>query len=279
VKALYGSPCAFGSCAEKLDGTFLCWDDMLHYPDKTLPPPITLVAPPGRTIESVARGEKLTCTRQDDGSVACQGQFAAGSETLVVGVDGAGVIGALKGKKATLIAAGTGHACARIDDGSVVCWGTNDFGELGFIGTNAPPGVPGLPANVAQLGAGQHFSCARTDDGAVYCWGAMQGDTASPPTRVAGLPPVIDMGVAEHNVCARAYDDALYCWGDDAGGQSGVLPAMMTVAPTRVGGITGTVRELGPSGIAYYARTTDGKVWGWGIFGGDTNEAPHVIAN
>ena len=279
VKALYGSPCAFGSCAEKTDGSFYCWDELGKFPDPPDPP--ALVTMPGHAIVSVARGAKLICTLADDGSVGCSGDYDGEGDTTELGVAADGSPTGLVGKRATQIAAGTGHACAVIDDGTVTCWGNDGHGELGAMGS-APDAVPGIDGTVAEVGAGLHFSCARTDEGAVYCWGTMlpdDGNPMIPPTLVADLPPVIDMGVAEHNVCARAYDDSVWCWGDDLGGQSGVVPEVRSVPPTRLVGITGKVIELAPSSIGYYARTTDGKVWAWGITGPSQDLSPKVISD
>jgi alpha-tubulin suppressor-like RCC1 family protein len=277
VKALYASPCAFSTCAEKTDGSFLCWNDLAPYmmPD---PGPQPLVAPSGLAIASVAQGAAFVCTLDAASTVACTGVYAKSTDMTVFGVANDGSIPALAGKKVKRIAAGTTHACAILPEGGATCWGTNDKGELGAIGS-APAMVPGIPNNLDQIGAGESFACARTTDDEVYCWGSMApGSNPESPHLVADLPPVVDMGVAEHNVCARDYDDAVWCFGDDAGGQSGVQPAVNAVAPTKLEGITGEVTELAPGSINYFARTADGNVWAWGITG-EPNELPHVIGH
>ncbi|MFO0547698.1 MAG: hypothetical protein U0271_04870 [Polyangiaceae bacterium] len=277
VKALYGSPCGFSICAQKIDGSFLCWDDFaaITGPD---PGPTTLTAPSGLAIQSVVFGEHFKCTLDTAGAVACSGSYEKITGSAVFGVAEDGSITALAGEKVKRLAAGTSHACALLEEGGATCWGTNGQGELGAI-DEAPAMVPGIPDDLDQIGAGLTFACARSTDDEVFCWGSMApGSSPTAPERVVGLPPVVDMGVAEHNVCARDYDNAVWGWGDDEGGQSGVEPPVMSVPPTKLQGIVGEVTELAPGSINYHARTADGNVWSWGITG-DQNEFPHVVGH
>jgi alpha-tubulin suppressor-like RCC1 family protein len=143
--------------------------------------------------------------------------------------------------------------------------------ELGLKGQSEPVPVPGLPADIVQIGAGYELSCARTHGGEVYCWGTYTGQSSFAPAHVESLPSIFDLVVGEHHACGRDARNQLWCWGDNQSGQA--APPTLTmdnegiVPPSVVEGIEGELVEVSGGDLSTFARTSDGKIWGWGGHG------------
>ncbi len=150
------------------------------------------------------------------------------------------------------VVTGVTHTCVRRARGGVACWGQNGNGELGRGTMGAPIPIPGpvtVIGRAVRLAAGAGHTCYVNDLGELYCWGdnglGQLGDGSTTrralPTRVLGIPPVIDVAAGANHTCART-STALYCWGRNVEGQLGLGD---TLSPRTTPQLVGTA----PSGI------------------------------
>jgi alpha-tubulin suppressor-like RCC1 family protein len=192
----------------------------------------------------------------------------------------------------TQITSGVRHVCARMSDGTVRCWGDNTTGALGVPIADASAGVGIAPvvgiAGVTQVSASEDVTCVLLGDGSVSCWGANDraqlgldadsgtNDSAPHPTpsRVALPGPATEIDVMPGGACAVLASGGIWCWGangsvddqllarsslpDATYGAPGLADRLTPLAPSRVGGESGT----------RYALTPDGKVMSWGYTSG-----------
>ena len=178
----------------------------------------------------------------------------------------------------TQIAAGNYHVLALRNDGTVAAWGLNNAGQLGDGTTStatSPVTVKGL-TNVVQVAAGglpgyAGHSVALTADGSVWTWGygksgqLGQGSrTSNPtPTKVTGLPQIVQVAANGDDTYAVGKDGSLWAWGDNSYGQMGNPNAGHTQdSPIQVN-LTG-VTQVAAGGTHVLALTSDGTAWGWG---------------
>ena len=197
------------------------------------------------------------------------------------------------------IATGNLTSCAILANGRVACWGDNRFGQAGsqrrVVGAPCyqpceavPYIVPTDMGRVVNLSMGRWHACAVNRQGAVYCWGAngynqtgaVSDDVpcsiyrracVREPTRVQGLPPIVDIALGEHHSCALDEQGSVWCWGDNEKGQLGIGQAGITTregattsnTPLLVGRLTGMTNIT--SGISSTcARSSGGQVYCWG---------------
>ncbi len=212
---------SWSSCALLEDGSTYCWgrqDADLGDGGRYYQAP-TLVSNLGAALE-LAQGWGLRCARTSGGA-SCWGSMSAGTGTYAYGRPTAveGIPPSI-----TAISVGGNHACALDGDRRVLCWGNNSNGALGDGTTESlsTPAHAGGLEDVAQIAAGGSHVCARTSAGAVYCWGSnASGELGLPlstyqvetPTRVEGLPAVVDLSASFGTTCARTAQSELYCWG------------------------------------------------------------------
>ncbi len=82
--------------------------------------------------------------------------------------------------------------------------------------------TPGGP-EVVDLAVGERGTCAVTGAGELWCWGRFNvpaGQVTAPPTRVAGLGPVVAAAMSDNFLCVRHPDASAAChtgstWGYD----------------------------------------------------------------
>jgi RHS repeat-associated protein len=178
----------------------------------------------------------------------------------------------------TDIAAGNYHALAVRSDGTVAAWGLNNAGQLGdgtTVNRSTPVTVKGL-SGVVQVAAGglpgyAGQSVALKSDGTVWTWGygksgqlglGVAGSTPT-PTKVAGLPSIVQVAASGDNTYALAGDGTLWAWGDDSYGQIGNTAAAHTqTTPMKVS--ISAVTSVGAGGTHALALTSDGTAWAWG---------------
>jgi alpha-tubulin suppressor-like RCC1 family protein len=183
----------------------------------------------------------------------------------------------------TAVATDLGVACA-IHGGVVACWGHNDHGQLGqgvADGDNhgTPADVPGL-TNVVSVAVSPYHACAARANGEVWCWGAnFSGDLgvstvtvpadSFSPVQAAGVSGAVSVSVGTSDSCALLGTGAINCWGSDSLGKLGDGPGSPTNSwdPATVSGITTAVEVSMNDNYNACARTSDGKLWCWGMGG------------
>jgi RHS repeat-associated protein len=178
----------------------------------------------------------------------------------------------------TQVAAGNYHVLALRTDGTVAAWGLNNASQLGdgtTVNRSTPVTVAGL-SNVTQVAAGgmpgyAGHSVALKADGTVWTWGYGKsgqlglGQLASTPTptKVAGLPVIVQIAANGDDTYAVGKDGSLWAWGAGSYGQLGNTAAGNRQAtPVKVN-LT-NVKSVAAGGTHALALTTDGKAWAWG---------------
>ncbi|MCA9576347.1 MAG: hypothetical protein KC668_12965 [Myxococcales bacterium] len=241
------------------------------------------LAPPRHTL---AVGSQFSCALRS-GRVYCWGGNSDGAlgvsgdqpRTRPVEVPGL--------RDVVSLAAARLHAAALHADGRVSCWGSDTFGRVSGVpasfGAKPPTVVPGID-DAIQVALGENHSCALRRDGSVWCWGydrmgelgdgrlIEDGNQASPPVRVAGLPPASSIA-AFGELTAAVVDGEVYFWGIGAyrivnTGGSGSLPrapvAPEELPPQRLEGLS-RVARLVIHRHHGFALTDDGRLFALGI--------------
>lgn len=167
---------------------------------------------------------------------------------------------------------GANHTCVRTSfpDAEIWCWGSNDSGQLGYVGQPLVIGDGGPPPATVDLkksiAAGGLFTCAIVEDGQVACWGSNLGDTlGGAPASYEdivypelALPAVrVFTGLSSMTVCAELSDGSLVCWGSNIGdGTNFSSPVPYQIS------------SRGARGVAMsnsaYLLTDEGDVLSWG---------------
>jgi alpha-tubulin suppressor-like RCC1 family protein len=243
-------------CAEKKDGSVMCWGDNsygqllggVHDAPRRFAAKADALT--GATTTIATLGGLFSCANTESGLV-CAGldytnsppdEFGAAtgllgrgsSETCPNGYqcaatpvlplaleDAPGAV--------TQVTAGYFHACA-LADGKVRCWGANHLGQYGDgLNASEPHGVlVSLDSDANYLASGAHHTCARMPDGKLACW---------------GLNDFGQLG----SVTAAA------CW---------INNSSCSLVPLPVAGIEGVAAVSG--GRSQTCAAADGKVWCWG---------------
>ena len=89
----------------------------------------------------VAVGDRHTCARHADGTVACWGAGESGQLGNDAAADSGQPVAVLDLTDAIAIAAGATSTCARRSDGTVWCWGAGSEGQLGNGALSSSPRV------------------------------------------------------------------------------------------------------------------------------------------
>lgn len=126
-----------------------------------------------------------------------------------------------------MVATGCNYALALKTDGSIVSWGRNDYG---------------------QLGNGQ--AAMRTT-----------------PAKVAGIDHVVSAIASNIFTLALRDDGTVWSWGINGNGMLGDGSTQGKSHPVAVKGIGGTVTAIASTQSHVLAVTSDGGVWGWGLYG------------
>lgn len=234
-----------------------------------------------RPVEA-ALGDRHSCARLDDGTVACWGDGALGQR----GDDGSDAATPTPHPRvveglppAVMLAAGRHHVCALSAVGGVHCWGDNGSGQVA-LGPEAPTVVvTPMPVEVPaarSLALGQATSCVIDLAGRVHCWGlALDGQDEAPDgesrryegvTAIGGLAGVEALALGSRSGCARLDDDQVRCWGDGALGQLGDGGLADATTPVEVAFAAPVAPVMLASGGTFRLLVADAgaRLLGWG---------------
>lgn len=184
-----------------------------------------------------------------------------------------------------------GAVFAHTDDGSIYAWGDNANGLLGLgvsdAIVNTPQKITSINGIIKDLVVNyNNFSVfALTEDNSLYVWGNNQNGqlgiensngVTSTPTKVNGITGNIKKIYAgDYSTYALTEDSSLYAWGNNQNGQLGLgLDDVIVNTPTKINGITGTIKEVIVYNKPYnntpynynhvYVITEDSSLYLWG---------------
>ena len=289
------------SCAVTSDGKAACWglnsSGQLgdgSSSNSTVPVAVDLSGVlAGKSLISISAGRVHTCAVSSDGLVACWGDnsnrqlgdgFTFGYSNRPVAVDTGG---ALTGRRVTSVSAGNSHSCALLSDGSASCWGTNNNGELGFVGEGGWTPLTAVDVEgalsgktVTSISAGGGFTCATLSDGTAACWGDNSNrQLGDGTTNNSTVPVLVDIGnllttttianisAGYEHVCATFANGTVMCWGKNLDGQlgNGTKTNSEYAASIVNGGLDGvSVADVSTDLYHSCVVTTDGAVVCWG---------------
>jgi alpha-tubulin suppressor-like RCC1 family protein len=220
----------YHTCMLRTGGTVSCWGNndsgQVGQPSGSMPTVISPTAVPGLSgVAEVHAGEKSTCARKTDMTVACWGENGLGQlgdGTTTSRPTPMPVMGLAA--DVVELAAGRIFYCARHVSGAVSCWGGNGSGQLGNLSTmdsGVPVDVAGV-ADATQLAAGFKHACAIRRTGVVSCWGGNSNGQLGDDTIVDSLAPVDVLDIVQAtsiaagsvHTCAR-HVGGLSCWGEN----------------------------------------------------------------
>lgn len=174
----------------------------------------------------------------------------------------------------TGVSVGNNFACALSSDGSVSCWGSNDGGQLGYIGPNSATPVPvPLPGIAYEVASGGYSTCAIVGAARdVYCWGYEEiirtdfGTTDVSPTQIPSVTGVVELALEDYHFCARLSDGTVKCWGFNFSGEvgNGTTSGSAVAIPATVMGLTDAV-DIDLADARSCAVRATGDVVCWGI--------------
>lgn len=153
-------------------------------------------------------------------------------------------------------------------------WGWNDTGQLGNGGSgmeSLPVPVTGMNGGVTAIAAGAHF-CMAIKDGAVWVWGAGNygqlgtggGSAQRTPVQVTNLKSGVTAIAAGNSHGLAIKNGAVYAWGRNYAGEVGNGGWSSVYLPWLVGGLPTNIVEVAAGHWCSYARSADGRLWGWG---------------
>ena len=163
--------------------------------------------------------------------------------------------------------------------GAVFQYADGSAGYVGALGTGlaSSESTEALPfASGADIALGWEHGCLVDEDGAVACFGrdgglAGDGDSATAfhatPSRVVDIAGALGVAVSSATACAIVGDEReVFCWGTDESGSIGRGNVDAGPHLPRVTyGFLRRVVELEAGWSSFVVRTSDGRVWAWGL--------------
>lgn len=233
--------------------------------DSAVAVPITGIAFPRATTDSLAVGNYHACHLQTTGVTRCWGGNYFGqlgnADTSTV-VPTPSPISGSSGFAA--LSPGEDFTCG-ITSGSAVCWGA----MAGF--TAQPPMPLDNPTRLVRVVGGTGWICALDEAGEVLCRGANNlGQLGDGTTQdrlsfvpVAGGYQFRTIEAGSGHACGITLAGQAYCWGGNAEGQLGDGTTIERHVPTRVAsGVRFGSISAGPSTTC--ALALDGRAFCWG---------------
>ncbi len=274
------------SCAIRPDSSVVCWGDngsgqlgiginSKDYIETTPQAVVGLVA-----VDGVALGSTHACALHDGGKVSCWGDRFNGKTGN--GDNGGKALAPEPAKGLTdalSIATGSETSFAVRKGATLWGWGSgtgDPFATGKYTASTLPTQVMGGVLGVQKACGGYYHTCALAiGTGKVTCWGRNpdgqigngvigDGNSAEPPTLVAGLPAVVDIACGHYHTCAWDAAGKTWCWGKNLSsqlGQGGYSQGIAT--PVAVKNLTDTQQLSGGQGHSCAVRKT-GAVVCWG---------------
>ncbi|MBI5485726.1 MAG: hypothetical protein HY905_00175 [Deltaproteobacteria bacterium] len=267
-----------GSC-EGCGGTGDC--GLLGTGD-ALPSPRPVLVPGLAVARRVAVGTHHSCALLSDGTAWCwgcgaQGQLGQGTYVNAAAPAPASLAGI------ALLESGPSRTCGTTAGGASFCWGSGVRSEGMIWGATAEPRPVDFPAPEA-LAVGDDVTCALAA-GRVRCAGRNTGGQLAAGTRtedftavarVVGLTDAVELAVTSAGGCAVVASGEVRCWGQNAWGQAGPGPAVVT-EPQAVA-LTGPVSGLAAGFNTVCAVDQRQRVVCWGVLLGAAHPEPIAVA-
>ncbi len=231
------------------------------------------------TIEAkgpISLGQEGICWPNPNGGVTCRGKVAKPpqQETFL--------------RIALSTHTHNAHGCGITAAGVLMCWGENSAGQLGDgttdprerpVAVSAPipprpaskPSAPprGAPFTATTIAAGYDATCALRKNGQVWCWGKRHerklhepGYIAVHPTRLEGVPALVELKAGFGYHCGRTESGEVWCWGSNFYGRLLGGKDTPTKHPTRIKALSNVVQLT--LGSPNCALRKNGEVWCWG---------------
>jgi alpha-tubulin suppressor-like RCC1 family protein len=174
------------------------------------------------------------------------------------------------------VSAGWAHTLALRADGTVLSWGAGNEGQLGTGGTAdsaTPTPIPGL-SDVVAVSAGWLQSFVLKRDGTVWAFGTNDVGQLGDGTQTNRLSPVPVSGLSNVTAIAGGWlhglalkqDGTAWVWGDNSLSELGDGTTAASLVPKQVPGLSDlNLIATGPAAAHSFARTSDGRLWGWGL--------------
>lgn len=179
-------------------------------------------------------------------------------------------LGTLTGVRA-VAAGGEYQGVAIRTDGTVWAWGYRGFVDCAVGALASTPFQIAAAVNITAVSAGQDHTLLLRADKAVLAYGcnghrqlgqpSQQVPPMSPPTVVAGLPPI--KAVAAGAESSLALDEAgeVWAWGRRPGDRG--ASSANDATPTKIAGLAGVI-AIALADDHALALKSDGSVWAWG---------------
>jgi alpha-tubulin suppressor-like RCC1 family protein len=147
-----------------------------------------------------------------------------------------------------------------------------------------------FPERPVFIAAGCHFSAVITEGGALYMGGENgHGELGTEvqipitlPSRVLGLPLVVEVAMGWYHTVARTEEGAVWSWGRNDSGEAGHGPGKLTVTtPSLLPPFTEKIVRVVCGGYHSFFLGEKGTIWscGWNYYGntglGEGERATH----
>ncbi len=186
------------------------------------------------------------------------------------------LVDASQGLALQRVSAGATHGLGVDAGGRVWAWGSNEGGQLGVLGGDAPdPLMVEVPLGPGQrmvdVAAGARHSLALRSDGAVFSWGTgLQGQlgtgslAVSPlPVLVPSLDPVVGIAAGDHHSLVITRLRNVFAFGDNTCGQLGPMASGAISALPVPSGLN-SVSQVAAGSCHSLALRSPGYVFAWG---------------
>ena len=213
---------SISACMRLTNGRVGCWgansygqlgigtrDDVFHAEPMEIPK---------FEASQIASGTTMTCALQA-GKVWCWGLGYGNSPMQTTKMEALSDV--------VQIAAASSGTCALASDHTVWCW--NTFYEPARLLDPTPSEPARWLADIEEIAMDANTLYARTKDGVVKSRAVFGVTTAFIP--VDGIEDAVALAVGRVHQCALLKDGVVRCWGNNAYGQLGVSPSLVTNSP------------------------------------------------